>query len=468
MSTRLDEDLPGVAAGLAATARLHALGDLGEPLDEGLEREGLGEAGEEAAIGGVGGILGRGDLGLLRLRNLGLLGLGVFGTGAGLGSSARLSRSRGGVGDGRLLRLLGLLRLLRLLRGGGGLRSSAGIARGDLGEGGELRASGGLGSVAGLGDRRGAGDRRLGGDAGRGGDGREDASARGDGGLRGDRDGRVDGGLGLAGGRRLRAGAVQRRAGDDVVLEVAVVRAEENTGVLGSVELRAGNTLRLVGARARDLDVHALGVSLGAIGLASAVQGNDLVAEDVVARREGLGHGGDPRVVVGDHGDGGPLLRLSIVARLVDLDPLQRLLVRLGAVAAAVGDVGEHGAHVAVGPLGPLELDAAARGDGRGGGGGLGGDVADDVGGAEVVGLHEAVVQVLGVPARGVGGRLPVLDHVVVVEEEAAIVGAVGDEAGHRAVGEGGGGQAPDESELGGEGHLERSVGSDKECLAIS
>lgn len=81
--------------------------------------------------------------------------------------------------------------------------------------------------------------------------------------------------------------------------------------------------------------------------------------------------------------------------------------------------------------------------------------MAVDVGAGVVVAIDEAVVKVLSVPAS-VGGRgLAVLLHVVVVEQEAAIVGAVGDEVGDSAVGEGGGGKASQESKLRCERHCE-------------
>lgn len=99
----------------------------------------------------------------------------------------------------------------------------------------------------------------------------------------------------------------QRRAGHGVVGDGGV-RVEVNTGVGILVQRRAGGACWVGRARARDLDVEALGVVLRAVERAGAVQGDDLVAEDVVARGQRLGNRGGPLAALVDEGLGRPLL----------------------------------------------------------------------------------------------------------------------------------------------------------------
>lgn len=133
------------------------------------------------------------------------------------------------------------------------------------------------------------------------------------------------------------------------------------------VEILAQRARRLDRAAARDLDVDALGVVLGAVFVARRVQGDDLVAQHVVARLEGAGDGHGPAVVVGDEVVGRPgARRVSVVdqARLVDLEELQLRLVDGRAVAVAVGQVRDDRPVVAGRPGRPLQLDGAAGGHG--------------------------------------------------------------------------------------------------------
>ena len=278
---------------------------------------------------------------------------------------------------------------------------------------------------------------------GGGGRGSRGGGSRG-GGHGGSGGGRV---AGARAGTRARAGArlVQSRAGDLVGGVVAAVDVVLDAGVGGGVQGGSQDTLRLVGTSAGDLDVEALGVVLGAVLGAGAVQGDGLVAEDVVSGGEAGRHGHGPGVVVGDHLVGGPAVG---EASLVNLDPLEGALVGVGAVGSALGDVGQHGTDVAFGPLGPLEVDLAAGLDGGGGLGGLCVLVADDVGGGVGVRGNEAVVEVLGGPSGGVGGGLALLSLVVVGEVVTLGVDAVGDDAGDGAVG-GGGGREGSESKEG-------------------
>lgn len=86
-------------------------------------------------------------------------------------------------------------------------------------------------------------------------------------------------------------------AGDGVRGEV-LVEVEEDTGVLRGVEGSSGDTAGGGRAGASDLKVDALGVELGTVGLASGVEGDDLVTENVVARGEALGDGDGPSVAL--------------------------------------------------------------------------------------------------------------------------------------------------------------------------
>lgn len=217
----------------------------------------------------------------------------------------------------------------------------------------------GLATLGGRGDRSG----RLGlGDGGNLGLGLGDGGSLGLGGL--------GGGLGLLDGRAGAAAAgasgVQSGSGDRVVLDGGV-GVEEDAGLIVGVELGAEDTDGVVGAGAGDLNVHALGVVLGTVQFAGGVKRDDLVTEDVVAGRDGRGHGSDPFVTVGDQLDSGPLLSRLVETGLLDLDPLEGLDINVGAVASAVGDVGDDGADMRVGPVGPLPLDGAASRDGGAG-----------------------------------------------------------------------------------------------------
>ena len=217
------------------------------------------------------------------------------------------------------------------------------------------------------------------------------------------------------------AGAKERRTRNGV-LDVAGVDVEEDTGVGGSVQLGADNTLGLLGAAASDLDVQALRVVLGTVLLASSVQRNDLVAEDVLAGSEALGDSDGPGVVLADHLDGSPLAVL--VTSTLNLGPLEILLLDGLNVTTVSGNVGKDGANVGHRPLGPVELDSATSGNlAQVVGAELGASilVADDVGLSVGVWANEAVVQVLGVPANVLGDVTTVLGSIVVVELEARL-----------------------------------------------
>jgi len=176
-------------------------------------------------------------------------------------------------------------------------------------------------------------------------------------------------------------------AGDGVSGVVAAVDVVLDALVGSGVKRSAGNTVsaaaaRVGGAGAGDLDVDALGVGLGAVllwlllvcvvvvfvnirsYLACGVQGDDLVAEDVVARGEGLGDVDGPLVAVGDELVGAPLVGGGVDdTDLSELEEAQALLVGVGAVARALGQVVDDRAVVGLGPGVPLESHGAAGSD---------------------------------------------------------------------------------------------------------
>lgn len=237
---------------------------------------------------------------------------------------------------------------------------------------------------------------------------------------------------------------VQSRAGHLVAGEGGV-GVEEDAGVVGSVQLSSEDTLGVISSRAGDLNVEALGVVLGTVLGASTVHGNNLVAEDVVAGGEGGGDGSGPGVVVGDEVLGSPDLGGQVDAGLVNLDPLEGVLVGRGAVTVALGDVCEDGSLVGFRPGRPEEVDGAAGGNLDGSLAGCGVLVAVDVGGLVGVGGHESVVEVLSVPTGDLGRGLAVDLGVVVVEEETAVGNTIDAEVGDSAVSEGSGGKSAKE-----------------------
>lgn len=93
---------------------------------------------------------------------------------------------------------------------------------------------------------------------------------------------------------------------------------------------------------------------------------DDLVAEDVVAGRDGLGDGHGPGVVVGDQLVSAPGSGVGSIADqtdLVDLEELQCRLVNAGAVSGALGEVVDDWAVMAARPRGPLKLHDVASCD---------------------------------------------------------------------------------------------------------
>jgi hypothetical protein len=192
----------------------------------------------------------------------------------------------------------------------------------------------------------------------------------------------------------------QGRAGDGVAVEGGV-QVEEDAGVSGGVQRGAADTGGSGRAAASDLEVDALGIGLGAVGVASRVQGEDLVAEDVVAGGQVAGDVDGPGVAVADQVVRGPVAGVGarVEAGLADLGKGERALVDRGKVARDGGQVVDDGAVVRVGPGVPLQGHRAAGGNGDGVANGRRALVADDVGAAKGVGGNEAVVLVGGGPA---------------------------------------------------------------------
>jgi len=160
---------------------------------------------------------------------------------------------------------------------------------------------------------------------------------------------------------------------DGVAGDVAAVDVVLDARVGSSVEGSASNTVsiaaaRVGGAGAGDLDVDALRVGLRTVLLSRRVQGDNFVAQDVVARGEGLGDVDGPLVAVGDQLVGAPGVGGGVDdARRGELEEGQALLVGGGAVALALGQVVDDGAVVGLGPGVPLEGHGAAGSDGDGG-----------------------------------------------------------------------------------------------------
>jgi hypothetical protein len=201
---------------------------------------------------------------------------------------------------------------------------------------------------------------------------------------------------------------------------------ELDTRVVGSVEAGTrSTTAQLCGSRALNLEVDALGVGLGAVGLARSVQRDDFVANDVVTRGN-IGEGQVPGEVVGNQVIGSPLT--GVAARLPglgrNLGPLQARRVDGTAVAVARRNVLLNRADVADGPGIPLESDLAAGLDGYVGTVALALLVADNGRGAKGIRRDEAVVEVVGLPANGGRNGVLVLESSV----PALVFLAIGDD----------------------------------------
>lgn len=232
--------------------------------------------------------------------------------------------------------------------------------------------------------------------------------------------------------RLLGTGALEnRRARDDVLLRDRVVvdwdlcatvsipcrqtlrsTAYLDIGVAVLAVPRNGSLLRSIGrggARAGDGELRALGVKLRRVGL---MEGDQLVADEVVARGKPLGDSAGPGLVTADEFGDIPARRrlgveedlgaVAVEAGLVDLEP-----PRPGAVAGAEGAGALVHPHddgsLAVCPLAPDGGDAVARCHG-GVEGCRGAAVAAELGGA--AGCGRVVVRPLPLDhVLGVRGR---------------------------------------------------------------
>lgn len=270
---------------------------------------------------------------------------------------------------------------------GGGSRSD----RDGLGSRGD-ESGGGYGDGSGCGRSNGGGG--TSGSRSGGGSGGSSAET-GDGGS-----GASDGGAGL----RDVDGALDESRARDGVGGHGAVDVEEDAGVVGGVELGALDAGGLVGAGAGDLDVEALGVVLGAVGVVGAVEGDDLVAQDVEAGSNVGRDLDEPAVAVLDELVGAPLAGGGGAvdeADLVDLEELESGLVDgLAAGGAAVGEVVDHGTVVGLGPGVPLDGDLVTSRDNSMAFGVGRVTVADDISRGESIRSNEAVVRVFGGPAN--------------------------------------------------------------------
>lgn len=252
---------------------------------------------------------------------------------------------------------------------------------GGLGGSGSLSLDGRSTLVTGSG-RRLDGGSRLDGSSGAGGSGRAGASA------------------GSSGGGRSRAGRATGShlgTGDGVAGGV-VVEVELDTGIVRLVEAGTGNTSGDIGTAGLNLEVEALGVVLGTVLLASGVESNDLVTEDVVTGLERGGDGDLPAVTSGNEVVGGELATGGHTS-LGDLEELEALLVDLGAaISTASSEVVDDGTLVRLGPGVPLDGDLLTGLNLGGLDSVLSTLVADDIGVTVGGGLDETVVGVLGEP----------------------------------------------------------------------
>lgn len=160
------------------------------------------------------------------------------------------------------------------------------------------------------------------------------------------------------------------------------------------------------------------------------MEGDDFVAEDVVASRERGWNSDGPGVVVGNHVENLPLGLVIVVRRLIDLDPFEGRLVGRRAVTSALCDVGEDGADVGLWPGSPLEVNLATSSDSGSGSTRSGVLVAVDIRRGIGAGSDEAVVEVLSIPSWNGWESTAVGLGVVVFETESTVVDVVSNDTG--------------------------------------
>ena len=104
----------------------------------------------------------------------------------------------------------------------------------------------------------------------------------------------------------LNSSLPKRRSRNTITLQHRPINTNRNTLIGSLVKLCSFNTSRISSALARDLEIDAVGVVLGSIGLVCTVQGDDFVAQHVGASDYGGRDGDGPGVVVCDERVRGP------------------------------------------------------------------------------------------------------------------------------------------------------------------
>jgi hypothetical protein len=247
------------------------------------------------------------------------------------------------------------------------------------------------------------------------------------------------------------------RAWDGVAGRV-VVDVELDALVVGLVQLSSEGTLRELRAGTGDLEVEALGVVLSTVLLATGVESNDLVTENVRTGLDVLGDLDEPAVVVGNELVRGISTGVTGLDKtsLVDLEELEGLLV--DGLTTGRTTRGQHvndRSLVALGPGVPLDVDLLTSLDLGVALGVLSIAVADDVARAEGIRGDETVVGSGGGPGdEGLGGLVVgSRASIVAVVDGASDVDGGNVTVGSNAHGTGNGG----EKSLGGERrHLEK------------
>ncbi|GKT52693.1 hypothetical protein ColTof4_14279 [Colletotrichum tofieldiae] len=180
-----------------------------------------------------------------------------------------------------------------------------------------------------------------------------------------------------------------------LVLILGLDSVEGDTGVGALVGAGEGNQIR--GARAAgagNLDLVAAGVELSAGVGVGGVEGDDLVADEVLAGGNALGDGVlDTRVASLHERGGTPVVGGALAALLLNLEPdsVGARLPRGAVVAGALGHVGDGRADVGLGPEGPVKGDLLA-----------GGSLSNELGGLGALNTTGGVATALKVDAGDV------------------------------------------------------------------
>lgn len=194
-----------------------------------------------------------------------------------------------------------------------------------------------------------------------------------------------------------------RRSRNLVRLSPLIIYIVQEPRVVRRVEGRGRRATRVNAATTRHLDVDALRVRLRS---ANVLQGNELVAQDILARRKVRRDLSAPLHSVREHLVRAPEAGVGTrnQAGFLELEELKRGGVDVCELALDFGEISHAGPVVAFGPGAPLEFDGAACGNGSGDGAGFSASVADYVWAVETVGGNEAVVSDFCAPADCLGG----------------------------------------------------------------